>query len=427
MKKSFLCLLLALVMLLAIVPASMAEASDEPFTITYISSRGATEPPVECLMEIVGMYKETHPNFNLEIENIPDRTSFLQKIKILAASNELPDWFDADPETFFATLVDGGYVYDMDQLYEELGVSDRFFNISKEYARLGDGRLNLITLQCNAEYFFYNKAMFADAGIETLPQTMDELIEDCDKLVAAGYTPFTMGGAAAWPILRYFAFVPFRLAGNDYIEQASAGTQSFGTEVGLKGAEYMQKLATYFQEGWTTADYNTMVDLFTSGQVAMMYNGTWVMSDVVDENMNLREEFGVFGMPAYGPDDVTSTYDYFANSGIGTAVLSASMNDQMKDFLAFFFDKYPDLSLTKYHSLPSLKPSDTSNLPEIYAKIMEDASNVNIYAKCWDVVIDQASLETLNSETMNLALGVTTPQEWCDAMDAVVAANVGSK
>ena len=203
MKRMLTSLILVVALLFAAVPACMAETVDEtPYTITYISSRSATDTLTLALNDIVAKYQETHPNFNMEIENIADRTSYLQKIKILAASEELPDWFDADPESFFASLVNAGYVYDMEALYDELGISDRFFNISKEYARLTDGRLYLFTWQCNAEYFFYNKEIFAAAGIETLPATIDELIECCDKLVEAGYTPFTMGGAASWPILR---------------------------------------------------------------------------------------------------------------------------------------------------------------------------------------------------------------------------------
>ena len=424
MKKSLLCLLLALTLLLTAIPA-FAEASDEPFTITYLSSKSETDALSKALLDVVALYQEDHPNFNFELECIADRTSYLQKVKILASSNELPDWFDADPESFFASLVDEGLVYNMEELYDELGVADKFFNISKDYARLPDGRLYLFTWQCNAEYFFYNKQIFADAGIEALPTTMDELIEVCDKLVEKGYTPFTMGGAASWPILRYFAFVPFRMSGNDYIEQACAGNRSFGGEDGLTAATYMQKLASYFQEGWTTADYDTMVDLFTSGQVAMLYNGTWVLQAVCDENGELREEFGIFGMPTFSENDATGPNDYFANSGIGTAVLKDSMNDQMKDFLLFLFENYPDIVVTKYNNLPSIMPSDTESLSEIYQKVMTDAKGVNKFAKCWDVEIDAASLETLNSATMDLALGAITPEEWVEQMDAAVAENLG--
>ena len=42
----------------------------------------------------------------------------------------------------------------------------------------------------------------------------------------------------------------------------------------------------------------------------------------------------------------------------------------------------------------------------------------------FDVVIDTASLDTLNSETVNLALGVITPEEWAAIMDETIAQNV---
>lgn len=43
------------------------------------------------------------------------------------------------------------------------------------------------------------------------------------------------------------------------------GEGSFGEEAGLKGAQFIQDIAQYFQEGWSSADYDTMIDLFASG------------------------------------------------------------------------------------------------------------------------------------------------------------------
>ena len=96
---------------------------------------------------------------------------------------------------------------------------------------------------------------------------------------------------ADWPILRYIAQVPFRLTGNDYIENAVSGEGSFGEEAGLKGAQFMQDIAQYFQEGWSSADYDTMNDLFASGQAAIMYNGTWALeqADMIGEDGNIKD------------------------------------------------------------------------------------------------------------------------------------------
>ena len=72
--------------------------------INYISARGETDAALKTLKKLAEDYKKDHPDFEFNVESIADRETYLQKIKILASSNELPDWFDADPEAFFEGL-----------------------------------------------------------------------------------------------------------------------------------------------------------------------------------------------------------------------------------------------------------------------------------------------------------------------------------
>lgn len=174
-----------------------------------------------------------------------------------------------------------------------------------------------------------------------------------------------------------------------------------------------------------------MNDLFTSGQTAMIYNGTWGLADMTDENKELIDDIDYFTMPIYSADDVTAPTDFFANSGIGTAIRADTMTDQMKDFVGYLLDNYAETALS-YNLLPSVMPDEKtiSNLPEIYQQIIKDVEGVNQYAKCWDVVIDSASVEPLEKETTSLILGEITPEEWAANMDEIVKenlANVGAE
>lgn len=398
-------------------------AADRELNINWLSSRSASESPILAIQDIAKQYQEENPDldFNFEIENISDRTAYLQKLKILAASDELPEWFDSDPDTWFADIVADGKAYSFEDLYKELGMYDQIFPISKEYARLSDGSLNLMTLQCNTEYFFYNKDLFEQAGITEAPKTFDELLADCKLLQDQEIIPIAMGGD--WPILRYFAQVPFRLTGNEYIENAVSGEGSFGEEAGLKGAQFMQDIAQYFQEGWSSADYDTMNDLFASGQAAIMYNGTWALeqADMIGEDGNIKDNIGYFTMPTYSDADVTTATDFFANSGIGTAIRTDAVDDEMKAWIKYLLEHYADASLS-YDQLPSVMPDEETmqSLPKVYQQIIEDVSNVKEYAKCWDVVIDSALVEPLEKETVILALGQETPEEWAANMDEYV-------
>ena len=398
-------------------------AAERELNINWLSSRSASESAILAIQDIAKQYQEENPDldFNFEIENISDRTAYLQKLKILAASDELPEWFDSDPDTWFADIVADGKAYSFEDLYKELGMYDQIFPISKEYARLSDGSLNLMTLQCNTVYFFYNKVLFEQAGITETPKTFDELLADSKLLQDQEIIPIAMGGD--WPILRYFAQVPFRLTGNEYIENAVSGEGSFGEEAGLKGAQFIQDIAQYFQEGWSSADYDTMIDLFASGQAAIMYNGTWALdqADMIGEDENIKDNIGYFTMPTYSDADVTTATDFFANSGIGTAIRTDAVDDEMKAWMKYLLEHYADASLS-YNQLPSVMPDEETmqSLPKVYQQIIEDVSNVKEYAKCWDVVIDSALVEPLEKETVILALGQETPEEWAANMDEYV-------
>ena len=398
-------------------------AADRELNINWLSSRSASEATILAIQDIAKQYQEENPDldFNFEIENISDHTAYLQKLKILAASDELPEWFDSDPDTWFADIVADGKAYSFEDLYKELGMYDQIFPISKEYARLSDGSLNLMTLQCNTEYFFYNKDLFEQAGITEAPKTFDELLADCKLLQDQEIIPIAMG--ADWPILRYIAQVPFRLTGNEYIENAVSGEGSFGEEAGLKGAQFIQDIAQYFQEGWSSADYDTMIDLFASGQAAIMYNGTWALeqADMIGEDGNIKDNIGYFTMPTYSDADVTTATDFFANSGIGTAIRTDAVDDEMKAWIKYLLEHFADASLS-YDQLPSVMPDEETmqSLPKVYQQIIEDVSNVKEYAKCWDVVIDSALVEPLEKETVILALGQETPEEWAANMDEYV-------
>src|SRR4029078_2804480 len=46
--------------------------------------------------------------------------------------------------------------------------------------------------------FWYNKDLFADAGISAPPATYAELLDDVGKLQAKGITPITVGAGDKW-------------------------------------------------------------------------------------------------------------------------------------------------------------------------------------------------------------------------------------
>lgn len=75
-------------------------------------------------------------------------------------------------------------------------VPDEIASLSEENSMpIFNGKKVLIPVskQLRAQTY-YNKIMFAEAGITEVPQTWEQFIEACDKLAAKGYTPLIIAG-----------------------------------------------------------------------------------------------------------------------------------------------------------------------------------------------------------------------------------------
>ncbi len=174
------------------------------YEIYYIAI-SETGGQVQNLLDIVDMYKEqVNPNFSMTIEYITDQQARNQKIRTLAASNELPDWFTCDIDSFFYELWDAGMVANVGDIYDELGIRDNFYPISLNYPSTPDGEVCGVSWQSQAEFFYYNKDVFAEAGVEKAPETMDELLEACRKIQDTGKRPLPWTGpgdcCVFWPL-----------------------------------------------------------------------------------------------------------------------------------------------------------------------------------------------------------------------------------
>ena len=269
-------------------------AAERELNINWLSSRSASESAILAIQDIAKQYQEENPDldFNFEIENISDRTAYLQKLKILAASDELPEWFDSDPDTWFADIVADGKAYSFEDLYKELGMYDQIFPISKEYARLSDGSLNLMTLQCNTEYFFYNKDLFDAAGV-AYPEdgmTMAEYHELAAKMTSGEGNDKVYGAHVhTWP-------------SNVYQYPNRTGKFNFtDPDTYANLTDYYNEILAMQDEG-LVQDYGVLKSsnihysgVFYNQQAAMLEIGTWYINMLCE---NVKDfNWGVCALP----------------------------------------------------------------------------------------------------------------------------------
>lgn len=149
----------------------------------------------------------------------------------------------------------------------------------------------------------------------------------------------------------YLSDVLYKIAGDDYsdiVSNAVANGDFSAPEI-KEAAQLLKDAADakLFQNGYDSQDYGTAMNLFTNGQAAMFYMGSWETSMATNADIpeDIRTNIRVFTMPTVEGGKGTAT-DIAAWNGGGYGV---SANSEVKEeaikFLNYLYQ--PD-KLSKY-------------------------------------------------------------------------------
>ena len=112
---------------------------------------------------------------------VVDWNSIDQQVSTMIQNNQPPDVLNLNS---FSSYAKDGLLYAADEVLSPKTRDD----FLEAFARGGTyrGTLYGVPILSSARAFFYNKALFARAGIEAPPKTWDELVQDARKLQALG-------------------------------------------------------------------------------------------------------------------------------------------------------------------------------------------------------------------------------------------------
>ncbi|MFF9512256.1 extracellular solute-binding protein [Streptomyces sp. NPDC014724] len=210
--------------------------------------------------------------------------------KQLQASGQFPDLLQSiTPSTF----VTAGLLKPYDQKWV-----DANFLLPKGNAYKGKVYVPPTNSQIIPEVF-YNKKLFAKAGIAAPPKTWAEFMSVCAKLKAAGINPVELGGgdpfSASMPLVGILSADVLGKNPN-WLQDRYAGKVKF-TDDNVKAAVAKYRMMVkegYFQDGALGVKYADSITNFTSGKSAMYMMGSWFLGSVPKDR---ADDFGAFLTP----------------------------------------------------------------------------------------------------------------------------------
>jgi ABC-type glycerol-3-phosphate transport system substrate-binding protein len=207
---------------------------------------------------------------------------------------------------------------------------------------------------------YYNKSLFAKAGITTPPKTYAELLTDAGKLKAKGTTPFVVGGGkdihdALGPTFAGILGTDVYAQNPNWMHDRRAGKVKF-TDAGYVKAE--GKLADLAAKGYIdkrmlSQDYPATQSAFLSGKGAMYAMGNWFASAADDPKSKPKFDIGQFFWPS---DDGRPVVPTFTGGGLLVSAHAKNLDAAKKFALAFQLDKSNLDNSTKSDGLfPAIK------------------------------------------------------------------------
>ena len=300
--------------------------------------------------KIVKDFEAANPGVTVKIEN-RGTDEHKSALRVASGSDQAPDiYFMWAGLGLGGEFIKSGLALPMDKYYTEYKWDDEFIGPALSFSKQYSGGRYGVPYTFRGEALYYNKALFAKAGITSPPSNYEELVADADKLAAAGIPAITFGGTVNWHLMRLMDEILEVQCGPEKHDALMAMKVSWADEpCATKSFEELHKWTSkYLLKPFMGIDNNQSFNLFLAGRAAMMLEGNWLVGQL--RNANKLSDYGVFTFPGtdrlYGfgeynyissksknPDIAAKFLDFLESTPVqeaNLAVLGGSVNKNAK-------------------------------------------------------------------------------------------------
>jgi len=418
-------LILALVAVLLAIPLRGVAAQDK-VKVTWWHIGTSPKTVTEFNQKLADDYMKAHPNVDIEV-TVLQNDAFKTRLATVMQSGEPPDLFHSWGGGVLQNFVNAGLVKDItpELTADNNAWKDSFSAQSALDLYKFDGKYYGIANDWGAVGMWYNKDLFAKAGIKETPKTWDELIDAVKKLKAAGITPIALGEKEKWPGHFWWVYLAVRLGGQKAFDAAYTRTGSFADEPFVKAGELLKELVDLkpFPEGYLGLTYPQEGAVMGNGQAAMELMGQWspgVQAGNAADGKGIPDKLGWFPFPMVkgGAGDPTDVL----GGGNGIAV-GKNAPPEAVDFLKYISSPEVQKGNIELNVgfVPTAKDAEkylTDPLLQVVMKVRNDAKYFQLY---YDQFLPPALAAAVADSTEGIFAGTIAPADAAKAIEEVAA------
>jgi len=402
-------------------PPAPTEAPAEPVTVTWwhITTK---DPGLTDWQNMADAYMAEHPNVTIEI-TVLENEAFKTKLTTVLQSGDPPDIFQSWGGGGFNQQVQADLLKDITADLD----ADPDWKGNFAPGALGvysyQGKNYGVPWDMGMVGFWYNKDLFAQAGIDAPPATWTEFLADVQALKDAGITPISIGEGDKWPGMHFWNYLATRLCGQAKFDAAMDRSGSFADPCFVEAGAKLQELVALepFQDGFLGATHDEMQATFGNGLAAMELSGQWAPST---QAANAADTVGVKNLGLFGFPEVEG------GAGAGTDVVGGgngfaigkNAEPEAVDFVKFLTSVENQTTIAANGSgIPVVKGAETGLTDPNMLQVQQTFSAAEYFQLYYDQFLPPATGSVLNDAVQKLFSGDATPEEMAEELEASAA------
>lgn len=393
-----------------------------------------TPPRLDIMDGLAESFAESHEGITVEhrgwsLEELVD------SLPRALEGNQGPDVAQVNNgESLTGPLARAGQIISLKDYAEQYGWTDlmpegllarNMYN--SDGTKFGEGELWGVSAESEIVGFYYNRAIFAEHGIE-IPKTVAEFEALLGMLREMGIEPIAYGILDKWQAIHMFGEIQGVYTTREYLDNiiyrrndASFEDQSM-IDAATKLVEWQE--AGYFLDGFEGLNGDDAIPVFTGGGAAMLMQGSWAAGSVSE---GLGEDAGFFLMP---PLEEGGTVLHVGGVGIPYSITSNAEDPDLAAELINLlvseesFNAFVDAGILPAGSIPEDKIVEGTASGEMYA-----AWNAALEADAVGHYLDWATPEfydVITGELQKLLAGETDPETFVAALQESYASSFES-
>jgi len=391
--------------------------------VTLTWWHNATADPQKSLWEdVAAEFEADHPGVTVEVTGYQNEDLQRTLIPNALQSGDAPDIFQVWPGGEVRSQAEAGYLKDLTDVMSDT-IAEYGGTVKPWQA---DGKQYAIPYTFGIEGIWYNKDLYAEAGIDTLPETIDDLVAANDKLRDLGTSPVAVGAADLWPAAHWWYQFALAACSTETLQTAIPALD-FSDPCWVEAGDLLSDFVATnpFQDGFLATSGQQGADssagLVANGNAAAELMGAWNAGQIgsLTPDATVPEFLGWYPMVSVPGTAGDPTITMGGGDGFG---VSADAPDEAVELLKYIASEDVQKRFAETGAGIPAHPGAIDSVTDPSLKLIAAGLAESSYVQLWlDSDLGPAFGTPLNQAIVNLMAGTGTAKDIVKTLEDTAA------